>query len=195
MECKEKVEFNMKHLTYIAITFVITTGLLSTDRQNFSVLIEPMWENLEHNPTRNEQFGGKWILVGSITFRKRCKDPVCLQQIRFHWQGKEINHLIGSLYKKNPDREFMPIQENLICDGLWNKPKQILVLNFDKKQSLGPTTIFYLVLTIPKNVESILQNGSFYIEKRCLPEPFKSYAHTTELSLALNTSPSTQPIQ
>jgi hypothetical protein len=60
---------------------------------------------------------------------------------------------------------------------------------FDEKENLGPTTIFYLVLTVPENIEAILKKGSFCIEEQCLPKPFKHCANQDKLSLAINASP------
>ncbi|HLW73358.1 MAG TPA: hypothetical protein VKR54_04900 [Candidatus Babeliales bacterium] len=155
--------------------------------EDFNITLKPKWCNLDENCNKAAEFGGKWILVGSITFKKRCKDPICMDTINLHWNGETIDNLIASLYKKNLDKElFLPIEENLICDGLWNKAKQTLVLNFDEKENLGPTTIFYLVLTVPESIESILKKGSFCIEEQCLPKPFKQCAQHEKLSLAIN---------
>ena len=62
--------------------------------------------------------------------------------------GENIENLISSLYKKVPNKEFLPIEDNLICDGIWNKKTQTIILPFEEKETLGPSTKFYLVLTI-----------------------------------------------
>src|ERR1700722_13511561 len=106
----------------------------------FVVLLEPCWNCLDDNDGSCEQFGGKWVLIGNITFKKRAaKDSLQLQQLRLHWNGPYIEILNASLYKKNFDptkKEFLPIDEYLICDEIWNKVKQTLLLNFDAKQTL-----------------------------------------------------------
>lgn len=152
----------------------------------FSVILEPKWENLESNTKKTEEFGGKWVLVGSITFKKNSKESVNLNNIYLRWQGENIENLVGSLYKKKSDKNFIPIQDYLICDSVWNKAKQTLILKFDEKQTLGPSTTFYLVLTIPEKIEKKVQNGSFIIEKEHLPDQFKGYAQQHSLSLALH---------
>ena len=145
-----------------------------------------MWYDLDHNGSRVEQFGGKWILVGYITFKKRCKDIVCMETMHMHWNGLHLDNLIGSLYKKVSDREvFLPIEDNLVCDGVWNERTQTLIFDFDEEENLGPTTTFCLVLTVPGKVESILKKGSFSIEHRCLPYPFSQSIQNENLVLAI----------
>jgi len=182
----------MKYVTYFIPIFVLTTTFLShTTANEFSVTLEPKWENLEPNTRKTKEFGGKWILVGSITFKKNSKEPVNLNKIYLSWQGEAIKNLVGSLYKKKLDKNFIPIQDYLICDSAWNKTKQTLILKFDEKQTLGPITTFYLVLTIPESIETVVKKGSFIIEKEYLPEQFKIYALQHNLPLALYTNPQT----
>jgi hypothetical protein len=63
------------------------------------------------------------------------------------------------------------------------------MLPFDEKETLGPKTTFYLVLTIPETIEPILKQGSFCLEEQCLPRPFKESARKEELTLAINNPP------
>lgn len=131
-------------------------------------------------------FGGKWVLVGSITFKKKSKEQLFIDTLSLSWKGQHIDHLVASLYKKNLSRDFLPIEDNLICDGVWNKTKQSLIFNFDEKETLNPTTIFYLVLTIPHTLEPILKNGAFVLEEHNLPKPFKQNSQTMHLSLEIH---------
>jgi len=180
----------MKSIAYfIPIFLLLVPSLEGTTINEFSVILESKWENLEPNIKKTKKFGGKWVLVGSITFKKNSKEAVNLNKIYLSWEGETIENLIGSLYKKKSDKEFIPIQDYLICDSSWNKTKQTLILKFDEKQTLGATTTFYLVLTIPEHIEKTVRNGSFVIEKEYLPEQFKLYARNHNLSLSLHTKP------
>jgi len=180
----------MKYVTYLIPVFMLTApSSLYTTTNEFSVVLESKWENLESNTKKIKEFGGKWVLVGSITFKKNSKESVNLNEIYLSWQGETIKNLVGSLYKKKSDKDFIPIQDYLICDSAWNKTKQTLILKFDEKQTLGPTTTFYLVLTIPEEIEKIVKKGSFVVEKEYLPEQFKVYALQHNLSLALHANP------
>jgi len=179
----------MKHYRTIflciaaSVTTFDTTG---ADDDNFKIVIEPIWQDLERDQSKSEQFGGKWILAGSITFEKKAKESVNLHRLYLRWNGLQIENLCGSLYQKTPDKEFRPIEANLICDGVWSKTKQILMLTFDEQKTLGLRNIFYLVLTIPKEIEYTIRQGSFDIENYTLPEPFRPNKPEDRLSLSLD---------
>lgn len=185
----------MKRFIQFLIIGIFTTGYISLNSvEDFDITIKAKWCDLDGNCTKSADFGGKWILVGSITFKKRSKDPIYIENITLHWNGEPIDNLVGSLYKKNLDKDFLPIEENLMCDSIWNKTKQQLILNFDERENLGPTTIFYLVLTVPETLEPLLKNGSFCIEETCLPKAFKHCAHHEKLSLAINDKTKNIPV-
>jgi len=170
----------------LCMLLMICAFCMSCKGDGCKITLKPKWRDLDGNSTNAMQFGGKWILVGSIIF-KRCKDPISIETINLHWHGEPLDNLIASLYRKNLDKEvFMPIEENLVCDGIWSKSKQTLILNFDEKENLAPTTVFYLVLTVPEEIEPILKKGSFCLEEQCLPKPFKQCAQQEKLSLAFN---------
>ena len=147
--------------------------------------LEPKWENLEKN-TKSKKFGGKWILVGGITFRKKSgvKEKCCLETMVLQWNGQPVEKLQGSLYVKLPEKNFLPIEENVLSDGQWNKANQTLTFTFtNRKQTLGPINVFYVVLTIPEELESVLQNGHFSLVTNTLPEPFQQAAKENKTNL------------
>lgn len=176
-----------KQKLYILVTFITVNAHLHAVQKNFDVILEPTWQDLEHNPQKSKDFGGKLILVGKITFKKKeSAEPVYLNHLELVWQGAPIETLISSLYKQNLDpnkKDFIPIEDYLVCDGTWNKRKQVLILNFDHKHTLGPINTFYLVLTVPDSLEKIVQNGSFCIEKQCLPYRLKQSIQSDSLAL------------
>ena len=173
---------------YIIISFFcIFLFLTSTAEDNFDIVLKPKWRNLDNNNNKKDiDFGGKWILVGSITFKKKSKEPLFIDTISLRWNGEPITNLIASLYKKNFSKDFLPIEDNLICDGLWNNTKQTIIFNFEEKETLTPRTTFYLVLTIPEIIEDILTKGSFSLEEQSLPKPFKQQLQSMNLSLTIN---------
>jgi hypothetical protein len=180
----------MKHRVHrllILVTTLNTFALVEKGKtDDFSIIIESKWQDLEKEPAKAKEFGGKLILVGSITLKKRSKEHVSLSKIYLRWNGCQIENLIGSLYKKELDKDFHPIEEYLVCDGVWNKNKQRLLFEFDEKQTLGPTNIFYLVLTVPEELEKTLKNGSFEIEHSCLPELLQQCTVNQELALSID---------
>lgn len=177
----------MKRIVFFLLFF--TTFLINAttvESENYKLIIEPKWRNLEPNVSQAKAFGGKWVVVGSITFKKKGKEFVDLTRLGLQWKGQPIDLLVASLYRKYADQEFKPIEQNLVCDGTWNKAKQTLKLTFDHKQSIGLENIFYLVLTIPESLESIVKQGSFEILPQTLPEPFRVATAAQKLSLSLD---------
>lgn len=150
------------------------------------IILEPKWQEICNNNNKCCSFGGKWVLVGSITFKRKSKNPIFLDQINFVWHGEKIDNLIASLYRKPYNKEFFAIEENLICDGLWSEKTQTLVFEFGDQQKLNPTTVFYVVLTVPHSMEPILKSGHFYLKDNCLPHPFKQSLPQEKLILTIN---------
>src|SRR5690348_14569609 len=115
----------MKYL--ILLTMMISSLQAYND---FELVVAPHWHNLEPALPTTEKFGGKWMLVGSLTFHKKAKEQVDLNKIYLRWKGPELDSLVGSLYRKDADKQFIPLQNNLICDGTWCKKQQVLKLTF-----------------------------------------------------------------
>ncbi len=138
-----------------------------------SIIMQPMWQSLEPDPAKIKQFGGKWILVGSVIFKKGSEAKVSMRELHLQWSGPFLDNLNATLYKENSEKQFLPLQENVICDGQWNKKKQIIVLRFDHAEPLSVVNVFYLVLTLPQEIEHNIKHGSFTITQSGLPDPFK----------------------
>ncbi len=177
----------MKILGYaLLLNALFLAQAMKAEQEQFKVLVEPKWHNLETDTDRTKLFGGKWILAGSITFKKRSTEAVFLDGIQLSWKGANIEQLTGSLYEKNETGAFLPIEKNCVCDSSWKKSTQQLFLHFDHPLTLGAINTFYLVLTVPENIEPILKNGSFHIEQAGLPLPYREYVKDHELSIALS---------
>lgn len=131
--------------------------------------IIPTWQHLDTNPETIKQFGGNWILAGTIDVKKRSSQVIKLDKLILHWKGNHVEHLLGSLYKKDLDKTFMPIQDYLICDSSWDEATQKLILKFDAPLNLEAHTTVCLVLTIPDHIESVIGKGSFQLESTALP--------------------------
>jgi len=180
----------MKHFVHtiaLLITSCLFTSLCATN--TFDIILKSKWQELGCQGSKCADFGGKWILIGSITFKKRFKEPIAIDEINLRWHGEKIDNLIASLYRKTLSKEFLAIEDNLVCDGMWNPKTQTLILDFDEEEKLAPTTVFYLVLTIPESIEQILKKGHFCLENNCLPHPFKQCVQQEKLILAVNDKP------
>jgi len=163
-------------------------GEIKNIRNKFIIQIEPKWEDLDKNK-KITTFQDKWILAGDIIIKKLAPDFISLNELNLLWKGEKINNLIGSLYEKNSDSNFMPIEKYLICDSVWKKSEQKLILKFDKPKTLYAKNKLSLVLTIPKEMEETLKKGSFTIESEVLPEPYKEYASKNNLCLCFTNQP------
>lgn len=174
----------MKRVILFIICFFSLT-LISAPVETFQLILEPRWDDLEQNADKEKQFGSKLILIGKITFKKKTIDDIKLSKISLQWHGDPIDFLSGSLYKKEPEKEFIPIEEHVICDSSWNKEQQSLILNFNQAQKLGIHSEFYLVLSVPQALETTLKAGHFAIEEKYLPEQLQDSAKKDELIIAL----------
>lgn len=159
--------------------------LLADSNDPYKIIIEPLWEDLDKN--RPNTFDSKWILIGSITFEKRPKEPITMHRLHLKWQGEQhLENLTASLYRKYPDKDFYPFESNLVCDGVWCQGKQTVILTFNEEKTLGPRTIFYFVVTVPHDLESILKKGSFALLSHTLPESFRPMLENENLCLSLD---------
>ena len=180
----------MKQFIHILLPiFIAAVSIPSYCIDNFDIILKSKWKELGCKDNNCADFGGKWILVGSITFKRRSKEPISISQINLSWHGAQLTDLTASLYRKSIGKEFWPLEENLICDGQWNSKTQTLILDFDAEEKLAPTTVFYLVLTVPESTEQLLRNGHFCLENNHLPRPFKQCAQHEKLILAINDAP------
>lgn len=171
---------------YRALSIIIfySTFTVCTNLNTFSITIESEWNNLD---TLITEFESSLVLVARFGFSNKSHEHVNLSKLCLHWNGKELNHLMGSLYKKRFDRVFLPIEDYLICDSSWSTTNQTLILEFDKTELLGPTNIFYLVLTIPPHLEKDIKEGSFNLIAHTLPQQFQQIASQQSLSLSFKT--------
>lgn len=173
----------MKLYHYIIAMGICCSIFAASRIDDFVITLDPTWQILECDHNKCKEFGGKWVIIGSITFKKKAKEPVNLTRLYLRWNGAHLDTLVGSLYKKQEDKDFLAIQENLLCDGTWDVANQTLLCNFDKKQTLGLTNIFYVILTIPESIEPLIKQGSFELVTHYLPEQFQP-ATNQQLSLA-----------
>jgi hypothetical protein len=160
----------MKYNNVLAL--LITFGGLNIFAENepFQVIIEPKWEELDADQAACCRFGGKWVLAGSIVFKKKANEAVMLDKLILSWNGTKIDQLYGSLYVKEYTEPFLPINDYLVCDSSWNRAQQKLVFKFNEQHTLGPTNTFYLVLTI---------------ERDFLPEQYKESNSPAKLALTM----------
>jgi len=179
----------MKRLNILVLLLLSPSGLYPATQptDDYTITMQSTWKDLEQDPQQSKKFGGKWILAGTITFKKKAKDTIHLNRLYLQWEGpRKIENLVASLYTSESEAEFLPIQENLVCDGIWNKCRQTLIFNFDEAESLGWRNNFYLVLTVQDQLEPLLKMGKFSLVSTMLPEPFQECVSDAQLCFDYN---------
>lgn len=180
----------MKHfyLLLFVTFFHISVSHTKFIKTPCTISIKPEWTVLDTSD-HADKFGGKWILAGKITFKKRTKDPIALQKISFSWHGpQKIKKLNASLYQQIPNQKFIPIEENLLSDGYWNKKTQQLQFTFIHKEYLHPHSLFCLVLTIPNDLEPILKKGFFTLITDNLPISLQTMTQEKDFQISFLTA-------
>src|ERR1700733_4051398 len=98
----------MKQFISIILSIFLTATLHGIE--DFDITLKPKWNDLDPTSKKSAEFGGKWILAGSITFKKRSKEPIYIHHINLRWKCEPIDNLISSLYKKDLAKAFLPIE-------------------------------------------------------------------------------------
>lgn len=177
----------MKKLTRlwlcISASCVVVLGA-AQHGEKYTIMIEPTWRTLDPHDSYTEKLGGHWILVGHFTFKKKSEETVHLDKLSLQWHGPVIEKLVGELYSKRQDHEFVPLEEYLVCDGVWCKVKQELLLEFQSSLVLGPVNEFCLVLTLPKHLHEVIRQGTFNLSLHTLPQQFREAVGNRSLSLS-----------
>jgi len=153
--------------------------------------VTPQWKDLD--PQHNKQFHNKLIWVGQFVIKKRSDELMLLSQLDLAWKGSTIKSLQASLFRKQPHQDLLPVEEQLICDGHWNKEKQLLKLKFKEKEYLQPSTTLCLVLTVSKDLEPVLRQGHFDILSDNLPRQLQPEVEKNNLRISLAWSEQPKP--
>lgn len=116
----------------------------------------------EYKPNKHLK-NDKWALIASVLLKS--KVSLQLEQLTLQWRGKHLQGLNASLYtKRETDKQLIPIEDNLICDGDWHEKEQRLIFHPDKK--ITAVDELFLVLSYPKGLEPHLKEGKFVFPNR-----------------------------
>lgn len=148
LNCGIKADFNIKNNFDDKIQIDDMFYLCSTTT----------WLEFKLNQTLPHINEKKWAWTGSITLKS--KIPLKLEKLNLHWFGSKIKDLQASLYcKKETVNELIPIEKNLICDGIWNAQNQELTFNINQK--IVAINNYYLLLSFPNVEEKAIKSGFF----------------------------------
>lgn len=159
----------------------------SKDKE-YDLDVTGIWKDLDETSKINpHDFGGRWILAGTFIFKNKSGDQVPMQELSLAWKGPTtIQNLSGSLFRKEPNKDFLPLEEMLVSEGHWNREKQVLHFKFMHQEYIGIKTIFFLVLTVPPVVEKALEDGFFTVITDNLPRQLKKAIHKNIPTLSLS---------
>lgn len=136
----------------------------------FSLSSSFTWHDLGYNhhlTCSTECHPEKCVNIGYITFR--CNKKLNLQKLKLQWTGKSIHQIASSLYKKKKKAQpLLLIEENVVCDGKWNKKKQQLIFPINEK--VVATNTYYVILSFPCREEDKLKSGTFKFSEEAPPK-------------------------
>jgi len=147
---------NLLILIFFLVYFPMLKCLTSLPPYTFSTT--PTWYEYPFSTTLIGTQNEKLALIELITLRN--KSPLKLKKLKLQWRGERIDNIYASLYqKKEYKNHLIPIEENLICDGIWNSKAQQIIFEINKK--IVSLNKFYLVLRFPYKLEAKLKKGNF----------------------------------
>lgn len=161
----------MKQYTILfLVSFLIHDKVLFAKKalQTFcSLSTTSTWREFTLTPSIDELKNEKWVWTTLLTFKS--KEAHKLETLTLSWTGKPISTLSASLYQKQKYNDnLIPIEQNLVADGLWDEKKQKLTFSVNEK--LIAINQYYLVLSFPSDKEHIVKNGKFISsQSRCKP--------------------------
>lgn len=128
----------------------------------FSLSTTLTWQEFEPRQQIISLKKNKLAWTALITIRS--KNAMRLQELNLQWYGESIDKVHASLYRKGrTNQELIPIQEYLICDGIWNTKKQQIMFILDEK--VVAINQYYLVLSFPNQAVKKLKHGHFTLTK------------------------------
>lgn len=169
MDTREVFRYHLRHglIGAVIACTVVPWGACNTCRTSnstdlpFSLHKTSTWMEfpLTYTPLKNQH--KKWVWKESLTFKS--KQAVQLKSLCLKWNGAPIASLQASLYKKGKTENLLPVQKNLVSDGVWNPQTQELY--FDVNEKLIALNTYHVVLSFPQNIESVVKRGSFTLVK------------------------------
>jgi hypothetical protein len=133
--------------------------------------VKPLWQKLQRD---SASLQGDWIVVGTLTFRKKLAEPVHLTTLALSWQGETLQNVQASLYRTEVNEPFFATDDYWVSDGIWSREKQQLFFKLDRKKALSAITTFHLVLTIPLSLNAVFKSGFFKIDSCSLPTHYQN---------------------
>jgi len=152
---------------FIFYTLALLCKPLYSDKKSIGNLLSltatNTWKEygLESTSAASKKEKGVWI--SSITLKS--KEAFKLKKFKIQWVGERIDDLSAALFvKKRSEPSVIPIEKNLICDGIWDQRNQQIIFFLNEK--IIATNKYHLVLSFPQKLESNLKKGKFILSKQ-----------------------------
>lgn len=130
------------------------------DSLGLSLCTSPTWHDFSFKNSDDQFSHNRWAWTWSLTLKS--KEALKLHQLTLQWIGQQVESLYASLYqKKDCEPMLIPIQENLVSEGMWDHKNQQLI--FSMNERIIATNKYYLVLSFPQTIESLIKHGTFMI--------------------------------
>ncbi len=153
----------------VLLAIIITIGSFAYADQeqyqdSFSLHTTLTWREIPNSAAQeslnDSDIKEKWVWPCSLTIKS--KRPRYLTLVVLQWVGGKIPSLTAGLYQKK-ERESVPkpIQENWICDGVWDEATQQLTFKLNEK--VVAVNKYHLIISFPHTVERSIKKGSFSV--------------------------------
>ncbi len=152
----------MKKIVYIiAIMLLVSDYYVKMHANNlFSLSATTTWREYPLITPQITFQKEKWAWTSSLVIKS--KQPMKLTNLVLQWHGNKMPQLFASLYqKKEREPSVVPIQKNLVCDGVWDVKKQ--QLSFTLNEKIVAINKYHLVLSYPKHIEHMIKKGKFAV--------------------------------
>jgi hypothetical protein len=139
----------------------------------FSLNATTTWREYPLNIPQINFLKEKWVWTCSLTLKS--KQPVKLNSLVLQWKGEKLHHLAAALYqKKERENAVIPIQQNLVCDGMWDPKTQQMV--FEPNEKVIAVNKYYLMVSFPKSMEHSVKKGKFIVLQTQLTSLNQAYS-------------------
>ena len=185
---------NEKNNLLFAVSFLASVFLgciqtkdnfLDRNRSDYEFYFTPTWIHLDDPHHINLFDKTIWVLVGTFTIYM--KEPSYLSALSLKWVGPEPTAIhSASLYRSN-GKTLKATDNYLIADGQWYRElnNQKLIFDFPNPEKLHVSNRLYLVLTITKDSEDIINKGTFQILPENLPQSLQRGLNHSPIYLTL----------
>ena len=161
----------MKHMWYIILFLVSSFAFAAKDAPIVEFTLTPAWKKLATPRILTERSSYHWVLACTIEIKKKgTLENLFLDKLLISWKGThKLDHLAATLYKKPIDKDFLPIEDYLICESEWSARTQRVIFKINRPMPIDTHTTLCLVFSIPDEKQRQLQEGYFEFERSSLP--------------------------